>query len=1577
MAENINQPTIGLNLEAVQPQISPGQLTYALNAMIEGYDGQSITYQNEQANELCLTLPEGYKVVGVKNVTALDTVYYFITNPTTGHSMVGYSNLNSCVFNILLDDNEYGSDLLNFNVAYPIHKIEVKTTNCSTQLYWTDRLNPRRYIDLNNLPWKETLVSGVFTPLVGQINSNKLLVQPNFRVPQLECTQINVGGDLIEGTYQFAFQYADVLSNGYTPYYSVTNEVRIFLDNKISVNYNETTSKCITVDVSDIDTSGLYEYFNVAVIKTINAITSVELVGTYYITSDSYELVYTGNEHSKADIKLTIEDILQQNDYYDVAGDLTQVDNVLVWADLIKEDDLSYQKIWNQLGVQWETWRIPYSKHEGYFNGINCANLQGYMRDEVYPLEGCFIFANGKQSNRFHIPGRASIASDLIPVLDEEGQIGASEDPCAPAPGLVPSWKVYNTGSVIGTSASYVAGDSCYKGPYQYGQMAYWESELKYPNNPSIWGSLANTPIRHHKFPDSSITHIHDENPYSIGTDAYNQFEHAIYPIGVNVDIIQLRNLIAQSTDLTQAQKDQIVGFKIMRGDRINNKAIIAKGMFYNVGKYTKDTSTYYYPNYPFNDLNPDPFISSVNVDYKSGAHEQDRLNDFQTSRFTFHSPDTSFFKPTGIQGSFVKLEAAVYGNCKAHFVPVLNNAGQKLRTQKDLEIALVGAIASMFGIQASINTTTGTDDTVNIGVSPSIHFNNFFPTFNAILDIVDKLIPYVNYGWQYNGIGYYGNYNTAIPVGNRIRAINYGGYINPGLQGTFGDDHPINNSFRESSVYLSLNSSFAPTQSIKGVPADNSRVIASQVGLCGKSSNFFRNISSYYGAIKRYLPEQWGEIFSYKPIDTGFYSPFADSNGNLINSLPTIFGGDIFINRFALKRKHSFFLKSSVGKPDGTDIDYDQDSSTNTQTGNVGYPIWYYSTSNLPVNVQSGWLHAGIVNLTNALNNWVLALITAGLSIFIPAIQTLIGLITDGLLETLGIKVVNLDCSNSDDLHEKGQAYLYAYGIPYYFCESEVNVDMRQATNIREGNFYPEVATDIPDDWLAETNVPILYDNIYAYNKTYSKENKETFFSTLRPDWTPDNPCFTQFNNRAIWSDKSTLEETKNNWLIYRPTNAFDFPKGFGKVSNIDNMSNNQILVRFENKTQIYNAMTQIQISQGPAAYIGNTQMFSTLPLDLSHTDIGNIGSQNSVLMKTDYGTIYTDAKRGEIVLLEGGTNAKNLEEKGFTKWMYQNLPFKILDYFPTVNTDNNFNGIGLHGVYDAYYGRIILTKKDYEPLDSSMKFDGVNFYVDIIVPPVHGKGKSYTTKKLIELGDPEYFCNKSWTLSYSFKTNTWVSFHSYIPDYYIAYYSHFQSGWNGLEQIWDHDYRITNFNQFCGITYPYILEYPFAYKQQDEILQSVKDFTTARKVIDYLTYYEPDEILYFNKSVIYNGQQCTGLLNLIPKVKNNLASYMQYPKYNVDSKDIVLVKSDNFYTYNTFWDVLLNKSNPVWITGCDMNLEDKDLNQSNMDYTKKDYKKAQIRAKDVKIRHILDDKNDVRLISKFIINNTVNSYK
>ena len=49
------------------------------------------------------------------------------------------------------------------------------------------------------------------------------------------------------------------------------------------------------------------------------------------------------------------------------------------------------------------------------------------------------------------------------------------------------------------------------------------------------------------------------------------------------------------------------------------------------------------------------------------------------------------------------------------------------------------------------------------------------------------------------------------------------------------------------------------------------------------------------------------------------------------------------------------------------------------------------------------------------------------------------------------------------------------------------------------------------------------------------------------------------------------------------------------------------------------------------------------------------------------------------------------------------------------------------------------------------------------------------------VYLDDPDYFCNKSWTMSFNMNTKTWTSFHSYIPNFYIGENNFFYSGLNG----------------------------------------------------------------------------------------------------------------------------------------------------------------------------------------------------
>ena len=199
----------------------------------------------------------------------------------------------------------------------------------------------------------------------------------------------------------------------------------------------------------------------------------------------------------------------------------------------------------------------------------------------------------------------------------------------------------------------------------------------------------------------------------------------------------------------------------------------------------------------------------------------------------------------------------------------------------------------------------------------------------------------------------------------------------------------------------------------------------------------------------------------------------------------------------------------------------------------------------------------------------------------------------------------------------------------------------------------------------------------------------------------------------------------------------------------------------------------------------------------------------------------------------------------------------------------------------------------------------------------------------------------------------------------------------------LWRHLTNIQIYNSYYGITQPYIIEYPFAYNYQDEILQNVKDYT---KAYEYLPI--PDGVFndnakietndkWFNKAILYNGQQSSGLLELVAKPMNNLRAYGQYPIFNTNSKTITYTKSDNFYQYNTFWALEKSSQIPLFNTTCESMSIDKVINESNMDYGVRSFKKATLRAKELKVRHILDNSSKTHLVSQFILAPAQISYK
>jgi hypothetical protein len=1468
LRQSFNNATVGLNMDQSVNQIKPGTLTYSLNASLENFDSSSINYQNEQGNELCVSFPQGFILIGTHFINEKNKHIFYITNPDTNESEIGYMDNNDCVYNTLVS-----SSCLNFNIDNPIHKTVHKITNCTIEIYWTDGLNPRRYLDINNIPRLLKSGSTLCDPVYSdELDCNQLKLQPNFSIPEINVTDVTTGGQLIAGTYQFAIQYSDASGNPYTSYYSVTNPTPIADISITTVNFNYPVGKSIVINITELDTTGQYQYYNLAVIKTINGVASVELVGTYFIEQTNDQITYTGQNQTQ--IKLSINDIFEKFPYYDLAQDLTSVQDVLVWDKLTSIDRINYQQIASKITLQWESYRIPAT--ENYADELNATNLRGYLRDEVYTFEVVFLLRNGKQTDGFHIPGRTkSFIENTSPdILETDPDfIGQPE----PNTNYSPYWKIYNTASVSGTSPEYTT-DPKYKGPYQYGEFAYWESTEEYPCNNDVWGDLSGQPIRHHKFPDILVSPAFESKLFT-GANSMVMGNDAVFPIGVRIDTSQIRNLIFSSS-LTTDQKADIIGYKIVRGDRGTNKSIVAKGILRNVGEYEREGQNYYFPNYPYNDLAGDRFLNKTNnawtelcepfvvnvtaldttgvckIEYTScntnkittedlkeiksyticaitkprvlsgtatsaygnydvyrvssdfggtklckgwevswinefGEPDHDWLATYPppafpggdtriikvkqgtkpycsrncTGSFTcnqgidqlpsvisakdckipdpqpplketnayrqiFNSPETSFGQP--FLGNILRLENVIYGTGKAHFVQVKNNAKYRLLTEEAQRDALTSS-QNIGGITGDFNVTA------------------MFTVYQAYLTIYINGITRKNYAQSFNSIADY-NYSESIPngLGIKQRNLDIKKYLIPGVQAV-GDNLAINNFNRESSVYLKTDDekpilpfpSNSPNMLISGSPkiVDYSRFTIEDALTCSNpaAEQDIKTVS-YYASLKNQFVNQWGQIYSYETIDTGFQRNINSTGSDII------FGGDTFISRFAFKTKFPFFIDNRVNAPDDADVFYDE-------IGNVAYPKFWHSARSILKDYTVDDSSTGILS------------------------------------NIISYKAHNFDCpntqlpappeSNPNRTFYDGYFYLFAYGIPNFYCESSYNTDLRQAFNNKEGDFWPHVSTSIPDDWLQENFVSIANDNTYTYNVTFSKQNKENAFTHLPPDWS-SQLCYTHYPFRAIYSDSQNIDSDNrvNSWLTYRALSYFDFPQNYGNLTSLDGIQNKAVLARFENKSLLYNNLLTIDTSNPQAAYVGNPTLFKGAPpIDFAETDLGYVGSQNKFLLKIPQGQITVDAKRGQVFLISG-TEAIDLTAfgSGMNRFFTDHLAFEILRYFPNVGVDNHFTGIGLHGVYDSKFDRVIITKLDYIPLDSNIKYDSINkeFYIENIV-------NNYTFRTQVYLTDKDYFCNKSWTLSYNMNTKSWVSFHSYIPNWYIAENNFFYSGING----------------------------------------------------------------------------------------------------------------------------------------------------------------------------------------------------
>jgi hypothetical protein len=600
-------------------------------------------------------------------------------------------------------------------------------------------------------------------------------------------------------------------------------------------------------------------------------------------------------------------------------------------------------------------------------------------------------------------------------------------------------------------------------------------------------------------------------------------------------------------------------------------------------------------------------------------------------------------------------------------------------------------------------------------------------------------------------------------------------------------------------------------------------------------------------------------------------------------------------------------------------------------------------------------------------------------------------------------LMVEDNEMEGASETTKRAMRYVHEY-LKDIYVESEINMGLRHDHTIYQyGDFYKETfdirayfrdklmifneeAGAKKDQWAHRG---IMLPEVYHYNFDYSVINKENVYTNLPESYDCCSDCLESFPTRVTYSEQSFQEEASDNYRVFLANNYRDIEAEKGTITNIFRKHNNLFIHTEEALWQLPQNI-QERITGDLISYVGTGSYFSIPPRLINDDEIGSAGSRHKwATIKTDMGIFFIDESNRDVFMMTSNQGMKAISNNGMRNFFRQNLvPFLETQYkrltgnkFLNVNNPANPNGVGYATVQDTRHERLMFTKRDYKILpDYTASFVEVESVATVITGIVadqlffdittrqFGIGTGVDTYNYILLGDPLYFENKSWTLSYSFLTNSWTSFHSYIPLYYYYIHNQFYSFVDNA--VWKHNV-LGSYQNFYGTRYPHIIEYislssPVMTRLWDELM-----LQTIARVYDIVTQeYIDKRFVTFNKAIFYNSRQTSGLLNLIVK-DDTSEDYLVQQIMNIANNQIKINRDERNWTLNEIRDYRVDYDNSIWSKDWDsLKSEfpiDKVLNSSTIDFDKIWYDLQVLRDKYLIIRLIFDNFDDVNLITNY----------
>ena len=1455
-----------------------------------------------------------YNLIGSK-VLPDESIILFLTMDV---SINGYGSIIArvdkyCNFNLIL-----AADCLNFSSEHPIIDCEYRElADCTKPIYFTDNYNPPRKVDISQT--YNPLVGGNYQQYSGSTGDcSEFNLFKYYTEPCVTITDVNdTGGTLASGVYYLAVEYANISGFGLFPPQSVTNPIPIIHDNwkgaidnstHIDINSNAQgcvantpTSKSIDISFSNFNSTD-FQYFNLVVVKQIGGVKTAFTVITLPTTTTSY--TYTGFEN---ELPRSLDSVVAEGLYYLTAKTLCNSNQRLNLANLTGRPNPNFQQYANQIAIKWVA-KEYYASNPGedHFSPLKAANEKTFMGDEVYALGIRLIWIDGTKTCVYHIPGREKdygwdgMAFTNIQETGTEVSAGGtygvendqygnnltdngsgfiywdsgtqlngnslSTEDCSSGDDLkcinqesgIERWQVYNTATmdpgVWNPNSGY--GSSC----LTTGQMAYWESCLSYPDILDCDGNrlYPNGKIRHHKFPDSSILHIHD-GYRGFGEKTFYERPN-LRNFGINA-----YNVNIPSTD----EYKDIVGWEIVVADRTGNEGILAKGIMFNNWVITGGTGFCQYQAPVFNDTRSCRAVGGIFGNWYSldSSGDEDVFNCSNNDCFyiTVYNPsptDSVDFHYINCQNtpqivSIAPLETKDI--CYTTYTP-----------NPDLTITELG-ICCMGGVQDGgvlYNWTDNESRTATAWLfgfwSPETSYKKPALSTSILTTYTEEVgkavftanghggpIPY-DYA---SGEGTYNMFNRLTTYSDRNRKINNCVYVNNNaFEGTLGSAYRIKNLQRESYVNIqigSINSNKTDAECgwITPItePCDNTQ---SSNDLKPGDHDKIYDCTGYYSALKTGNLSLYNTIESIKYLSNGkcYFDKSLHTSDASINSGGSscdtaVWEGDCFVAPHIFHKRHCWGSYAEFP----SDI---CDASQDTDTPNIFYAV------------PQVWIETRIntyyrTDLTDFTAQYSIPYLNNGTFAWIDWLTQQIAITEDNYY------AYNFDYSAQNDIKSVKACSNYDLTLCCSSSYKTRDIYSNQGNN-EQGfdaweQFGPSSYYDYDKSDIEVTDIFSKYDSLYV----------RTIINLWRH---PVNP-------QEIETTSGTAILNPSAFLSTIPIKLGDTEVGYGGSENQACFNNTPFGIYYASTTdrriyQFTDKLNDISSIKMKAFFKENLNLYLRDSIDKAY-GIGTYKLFDAPTSLNGTGLISVwDNKYNRYI---------------FTKIDYLPLkPFTALPEHYSVQGSKNYDCDLISGLY---YTTDVLGDFDVEPRSYFYAIDDSD---PEAIPKVYSVNPQH---------DKCLFCNKSFTISYSPINSRWSSFHSYVPTHYITnrndWYSYlptFQANIYGenyadcfgrsyFNQLWIHnkgedstselapEYNI--YRNFYGCNFPYIIELVKSYGPNTMVEPYIKWVQEGYQIN--LNNSDPPvpldlELVTFNKSYCYNAYQHSGnlFLNIVADPTN-----------------------------------------------------------------------------------------------------------